>query len=225
MKWVQDTSLSNANNINNVRCEATVHFRNKKQVYLKAKVDEFERVRWKTLGTCIGAYDFKKGYQPRTDIVKDEKGNLVADCNSILGRWRNHFSQLLNVHRVNGDNQTEVHTAGLVPEPSVFEFELATEELKRHKSSGIDQIPSEMLKTGGRKIPCETWTYYLFMFLWPCIVSKAWRKNTNKMQQYRWFIVNCRCWLLTRVSTCYCIWSVFAGSVGCGRLWYCGATL
>ena len=26
-------------------------------------------------------------------------------------------------------------------------------------------------------------------------------------------------------TTCYCIWSVFAGSVGCGRLWYCGATL
>ena len=23
------------------------------------------------------------------------------------------------------------------------------------------------------------------MFLWPCIVSKAWRKNTYKMQQYR----------------------------------------
>jgi len=42
-----------------------------------------------------------------------------------------------------------------------------------------------------------------FMFLWPCIVSKAWRKNTNKMQQYRWFIFNCRCWLLTTVSTCF----------------------
>jgi len=90
---------------------------------------------------------------------------LFADCNSILGRWRNHFSQLLNVHRVNGDNQTEVHTAGLVPEPSVFEFELATEELKRHKSSGIDQIPSQMLKVGGRTIPFETKTYYFFMFL------------------------------------------------------------
>ena len=33
------------------------------------------------------------------------------------------------------------------------------------------------------------------------ILWKAWRKNTNKMQQYRWFIVNCRCWLLTTVST------------------------
>ena len=74
----------------------------------------------------------------------------------ILGRWRNHFSQLLNVHRVNNDNQTEVHTAELVPEPSVFECELATEELKCHKSLGIDQIPSEKLKAGGRTIPYET---------------------------------------------------------------------
>jgi hypothetical protein len=24
--------------------------------------------------------DFKKGYQPRTNIVNDEKGDLVADC-------------------------------------------------------------------------------------------------------------------------------------------------
>jgi hypothetical protein len=44
-----------------------------------------------------GRNDFKKGYQPRTNIVKDEKGDLVADSQSILARWRNHFSQLLNV--------------------------------------------------------------------------------------------------------------------------------
>ena len=82
---------------------------------------------------------------------------MVADCNSVLGRWRNHFSQLLNVHWVNDDKQTEVHTAEpLVPEPSVFEFELATEELRCHKLSGIDQIPSEMFKAGGRTIPYET---------------------------------------------------------------------
>jgi hypothetical protein len=31
-----------------------------------------------------GISDFKKGYQPRTDIVKDWKGDLVADCHSIL---------------------------------------------------------------------------------------------------------------------------------------------
>jgi len=45
MQWVQDTSQSNVNNINTVRCEARVHFRNKKQVYLKAIVEELETVR------------------------------------------------------------------------------------------------------------------------------------------------------------------------------------
>ena len=37
-------------------------------------------------------------------------------------------------------------------EQSVFEVELATEELKSQKSSGIDQIPSELIKAGGRTI-------------------------------------------------------------------------
>jgi len=58
-----------------------------------------------------GISDFKNGYGPRTDIVKDEKGEFVADCHSILARWRNHFSQLLNVHGVNDVRQTEIHTA------------------------------------------------------------------------------------------------------------------
>ena len=40
-----------------------------------------------------------------------------------------------------------------------------------------------------------------FMFLWPCIMSKAWRRNTNEMQQYRWFIVNCR-WVEQQPSQC-----------------------
>jgi hypothetical protein len=40
----------------------------------------------------------------------------------------------------------------LVPEPSAFEVELAIEKLKRHKSPGIDQIPAELTKAGGRTI-------------------------------------------------------------------------
>jgi hypothetical protein len=60
---------------------------------------------------------FKKGYQPRTNVVKDEKGDLVADCHNILVRWRNHFFQLLNIHGVTDVRQTEIQTAEpLVPE-------------------------------------------------------------------------------------------------------------
>ena len=31
-----------------------------------------------------GINDFKKGYQPRTGIVMDEKGDLVADSQGII---------------------------------------------------------------------------------------------------------------------------------------------
>jgi hypothetical protein len=43
----------------------------------------------------------------------------------------------------------------LVPEPSAFEVEMATEKFKRYKSQGIDQIPAELIKAGGSKICSE----------------------------------------------------------------------
>jgi len=39
-------------------------------------------------------------------IVKDEKGDLVAGSHNNLARWKNLFSQLLNIHGVIGVRQT-----------------------------------------------------------------------------------------------------------------------
>jgi hypothetical protein len=58
-----------------------------------------------------GINDFKKGYHPKTNIVKDEKSDWVTDSYSIVARWRNYFSHLFNVHGVNDVRQTEKHTA------------------------------------------------------------------------------------------------------------------
>ena len=103
-----------------------------------------------------GISDFKNGYLHRTNILKDDQGDLVADSHSILARWRNHFCQLLNINGVKGVRQTELNTAEpLVPEQSAFEVQLAIEKLKRHKSKGIDQIPAEFIKAGGRTICSE----------------------------------------------------------------------
>ena len=58
---------------------------------------------------------------------------MVTGFYSILGRWRDYFSQLLNVHGVHDVRQIETHTAEpLVPEPSAFEVEFAIEKLKSH---------------------------------------------------------------------------------------------
>jgi len=80
-----------------------------------------------------GINDFQKGYQPGTNIVKDEKGELVTYSHSILVRWRKHFSQLFNVHGVKYVRHIEIHTAEpQVPESSVSEVELAIERIKSH---------------------------------------------------------------------------------------------
>jgi len=42
-----------------------------------------------------------------------------------------------------------------VPEPSACEVETTIEKLKRHKSSGIDQIQTRLIKAGGRAIRSE----------------------------------------------------------------------
>jgi hypothetical protein len=39
-----------------------------------------------------------------------------------------------------------------VPVPSALETEIAAGKLKRHKSPGIDQIPADLIKVGGRTI-------------------------------------------------------------------------
>ena len=40
MQWIQDPNQNNVDNLNNVRREASRHFRNSKKVYQKAKIEE-----------------------------------------------------------------------------------------------------------------------------------------------------------------------------------------
>ena len=55
---------------------------------MKAKIEDLEAdSKIKNIRDLYRAsVTFKKGYQPRTNILKDEKGELVADSNSILAR-------------------------------------------------------------------------------------------------------------------------------------------
>jgi len=61
---------------------------NKNKKYLKAKIDELEtNNKTKNIRDFyMGIFDSKKGYHPRTNIVKDEKNDLVTYSNSILAR-------------------------------------------------------------------------------------------------------------------------------------------
>jgi len=83
------------------------------------------------------------------------KGDLVTDSHSVLARWRNHLFQLFGVQEA--DSNTYSRTT------SAFEFQMAVEKLKGHKSPGTDQIPAELIKAGGRTIRYEIHTYYFYL--------------------------------------------------------------
>src|SRR5215469_10874590 len=72
MQWIRDPSRSNVDDLNNIRRDASRHCRNKEKAYLKAKIEELEtNSKVKNVRDLYrGINDFKKGYQPRTIIVK-----------------------------------------------------------------------------------------------------------------------------------------------------------
>jgi hypothetical protein len=90
---VAGPSVVNEDNLRNVRREASRHFSNKKREYLKDKISEIElNSKNKNIRDLYrGITEFKKGYQPKTNLVKDERGDLLADPQKILTRWKNYF--------------------------------------------------------------------------------------------------------------------------------------
>jgi hypothetical protein len=90
LQWLQDPSEINGDNFNNIGHEVIRHFRNKKREYsyLKDKINELatnsknENIRDLYRGINV----FKRGYQPRNNLVKDENGDLLADFHNIFNR-------------------------------------------------------------------------------------------------------------------------------------------
>jgi hypothetical protein len=164
---VADPSVMNEDNLSNIRWEASRHFRNKERQYLKDKINELEtNSKNKNIRDLYtGINEFKKGYQPRTNLVKDEKGDLLADPHKIVNIWMNYFGQILNVQQVVGIRQTEIQTAEpFVPEPSITEVEVTTGKLTIYKSPGADHIPAEVIQAGWEKLHSEI--HKLIKLIW-----------------------------------------------------------
>jgi hypothetical protein len=113
--------------------------------YRKDKINELAmNSKNKNIGDLYrGINEFKRDYQPRNNLVKDENGDLVTELHNILSMWKNYFSQLLNVRSVSDVMQKELHTAEtLVLGPSRLEVEIAIAKFKKYKSPGSGKTDS-----------------------------------------------------------------------------------
>jgi hypothetical protein len=81
---------------------------------------------------------------------------LFADSDNNLKRWKNYFSQLLNVYSVSDVRQIEIHTWELLlPDASPFEVEIAIALLRKPILPGNDQLLAEMIRVGGETLLSE----------------------------------------------------------------------
>jgi hypothetical protein len=155
---LQYPSQSNGGNLQNLRHETSRTFRNKKRKYLKGEINGLEtNNKNKNIRDLYrGINEFKNGCHHRINIIKDENGNLLADPQNVLNRWKNFFNQVLNVPAVHDVRQMDLHTAEpLVPEPSLVKEEIAIGNLRSYKSPGTDNIPAELIKAGGETLYSE----------------------------------------------------------------------
>jgi hypothetical protein len=110
--------------------------------------------------------------------------NLLADSHHILNRWTNYFYQLLNVHNVSDDRQTEIYTAELiVPDSSPSEVEIPSTNLKTYKLTGSDQIPAgcETLWSEIHKPKNYIWNKEESLDQWKGFITVPIHKKGNKI--------------------------------------------
>jgi hypothetical protein len=72
LQWLQKPSQGTGDNMDNVRCETSRTFRTKKKKGISEKINELEtNIKNKNIRDLYrGINEFKKGYQPRTNMVK-----------------------------------------------------------------------------------------------------------------------------------------------------------
>jgi hypothetical protein len=102
---------------------------------------------------------------------------------------------VLNVHGVHDVKQKDIHMAEpLVPEPSLVEEEIAIGKLKRYKSPGTDNIPTELIEAGGEtlyskihRLICSIWHKEELPQQWKesMIVPIYKKGNTTDCNNYR----------------------------------------
>jgi len=102
----------------------------------------------------------------------------------MLDRWVRHCNKLLNKSKNNecvtvtttSSNQiSKGRSQDITDAPTIEEIETALKKLKNSKANGTDNIPAELLKSGGDRL--QQWLKHIFSSFWINEeTSKEWLK-------------------------------------------------
>ena len=158
-KWLQVKTRSTYKAFSAERKITYRLFREKKREHEEDQIKEIQGYR--------DTKDIRKFYnrinnhrsvpKPVTFPCKDKNNQLLLNADVAMARWAEHFRETLT-----GEAAAEQSMAALekppiyddhaVDPPSIEEVRIAIKRLKNNKSAGLDNLPSELFKSGGEKV-------------------------------------------------------------------------
>ena len=88
----------------------------------------------------------RKGKQGLAQAVFSRGGELLTQTEDIVGRWKEHFEELLNPANTPSGEEAESEASGQAPAIYLAEVAEIVKQLFSGKASGVDGIGPEMLK-------------------------------------------------------------------------------
>ena len=106
----------------------------------------------------------RKGRQGFPQTVYSRGGELLTQTGDIVGRWKEHFEELLNPVNTSSAEGAESEDSGVSSSISVAEVAEVVKKFLGGKAPGVDEIRPEMLKA--LDIVGLSWLARLFSVAW-----------------------------------------------------------
>ena len=162
---LSDDSKINRNNVKTIRSRVQKCLRSMENSWWENIINEIENA--SNAGDMHHLYSLiRKVYGPRSSTVNPirskDGSHLIKDQKGILGRWKEHFNDLLNRESIIDPTfidkipQKDIKWV-LNNRPSLVEVNEAIDSLKLGKAPGKDGITAEMLKYGGEGARFLVW--------------------------------------------------------------------
>ena len=118
---------------------------------------------------------WRRGKQGSIQAVYSEDGTLLTSTEEVVGRWKDHFEDLLNPVNPSSTTKAELEVVdGGSPSISLEEVTVIVKHLHSGKAPGIDEIRPEMLKALG--VEGLSWMTRLFNIAWKSgTVPREWQ--------------------------------------------------
>ncbi|XP_055839098.1 uncharacterized protein LOC129907077 [Episyrphus balteatus] len=108
-----------------------------------------------------------QGYKPRTEVCKDQQGNIVVETQTMLRIWKDHFCNLYN-----GDDEANPAQRQIAPfniddegqhfrPPDLGEVKAVISKLKSNKTAGAAELfkaPGDDLVRSMHQLNCRIWS-------------------------------------------------------------------